>query len=91
MTPHRPEGKQLHVTPKRAQAFLLGLAGSCKAAPECFGWSARLLFPIRGQQKRGRFIPFLHKVAAARLVATLANASPWSRSSPPATLLGYTS
>jgi len=73
MTPHRPEGKQLHVTPKRAQVLLFGLAGSCKAAPDCFGWSAGLLFPIRGQQKRGRFIPFLHQVA--RLVATLANAT----------------
>jgi hypothetical protein len=32
MTPHRPEGKQLHVTPKRAQVLLFGL---CKAAPDC--------------------------------------------------------
>ena len=52
--------------------MLYGMAASTRAPSDCFGWSAGLLFPLRGQRKRGRFISFIHQVA--RLVARIANA-----------------
>ena len=57
---HVPAGPQVSVSAKQAQGFLFTQAGKRRAASDCFGWSASLLFPLRGQRKRGRFIPFIH-------------------------------
>ena len=57
MTPHRPEGKQLHVTPKRAQVLLFGLAGSCKAAPDCLGGRLAFSFPYVASRNVGASSP----------------------------------
>ena len=69
---HAPTVPQVHITPKQAQRLLFLQAGKKRASEDCFGWSASLLFPLRGQKKRGRFIPFIHQVA--RLVARIASA-----------------
>ena len=69
---HSPTGPQVKVTPKQAQRHLFVAAGKKRVSEDCFGWSASLLFPLRGQKKRGRYIPFIHQVA--RLVARIASA-----------------
>ena len=69
---HVPAGPQVSVSAKQAQGFLFTQAAKRRAASDCFGWSASLLFPLRGQRKRGRFIPFIHQLA--RLVARIASA-----------------
>jgi len=67
-----PGVPQLKVSAKQAQRLLFVLAGKRRAAEDCFGWSAALLYPLRGQKKLGRNIPFIHQVA--RLVARIASA-----------------
>ena len=69
---HAPSVPQVRITPKQAQRSLFVAAGRKRASEDCFGWSASLLFPLRGQKKRGRFIPFIHQIA--RLVARIASA-----------------
>ena len=71
-TKHAPEGHQVHVTPHQAQCRLFSLAGNTHAPVDCFGWSAGLLYPLRGKKKLGRHIPFIHQLA--RLVARIASA-----------------
>ena len=50
----------------------IALAGNAHSPSDCFGWSACLLYPLRGKKKLGRHIPFIHQVA--RLVARIASA-----------------
>ena len=69
---HASTVQQVRITPKQAQRSLFVAAGRKRASEDCFGWSAALLFPLRGQKKRGRYIPFIHQVA--RLVARIASA-----------------
>ena len=54
------------------QCRLFALAGNAHSPSDCFGWSACLLYPLRGKKKLGRHIPFIHQVA--RLVARIASA-----------------
>ena len=68
---HAPTVPQVRITPKQAQRLLFVAAGRRRASEDCFGWSASLLFPLLGQNKRGRYIPFIHHVA--RLVARIAS------------------
>ena len=69
---HRPAGPQVKITTKQAQSRLFSLAGNPHSPSDCFGWSACLLYPLRGKKKLGRHIPFIHQVA--RLVARIASA-----------------
>jgi hypothetical protein len=46
--------------------------GKTHSPSDCFGWSACLLYPLRGKKKLGRSIPFNHQVA--RLVARIGSA-----------------
>jgi hypothetical protein len=48
------------------------MAGKRRPSEDCFGWSACLLYLMRGQQARGRFIPFFQQLA--RLVSRIASA-----------------
>ena len=70
--PHDPAGPQVKITPKHAQCRLFALAGNAHSPSDCFGWSACLLYPLRGKKRLGRHIPFIHQVA--RLVARIASA-----------------
>ena len=70
---HIPAGPQVKITPKHAQCRLFALAGNAHSPSDCFGWSACLLYPLRGKKKLGRHIPFIHQVA--RLVARIASAA----------------
>ncbi len=69
---HAPTVPQDRVTPKQAQHSLFVAADRKRASEYCFGWSASLLFPLRGQKKRGHHIPFIHQVA--RLVKHITSA-----------------
>jgi hypothetical protein len=69
---HPPQGPQVHITPHQAQCRLFSLAGNTHAPSDCFGWSACLLYPLRGKKKLGRSIPFIHQLA--RLVARIGSA-----------------
>jgi hypothetical protein len=60
------------VSTHQAKAELFKLAGKRRPSEDCFGWSACLLYPMRGQQARGRFIPFFQQLA--RLVSRIASA-----------------
>jgi hypothetical protein len=63
---------QATVSTHQAKAELFKLAGKRRPSEDCFGWSACLLYPMRGQQARGRFIPFFQQLA--RLVSRIASA-----------------
>ena len=67
--PHSPTGPQVKITPKHAQCRLFALAGNSHSPSDCFGWSACLLYPLRGKKKLGRHIPFIHQVARSWLVS----------------------
>ena len=70
--PHSPNCPQLVITQHQAQRSLFVLAGKIQTSTDCFGWSASLLYPLRGKKTRGRYIPFIHQVA--RLVARIGSA-----------------
>jgi hypothetical protein len=66
-------GQQVSVSTSQAKVMLFKLAGKRRPSEDCFGWSACLLYPLRGQRTRGRFIPFIQQVA--RLVSRIACAN----------------